>query len=384
MFNEIIQYTCNSFNIYLIFLLILSIIIDLIIGELSPSYHPVILMGKLIDILTGKIIKIKNKFSGILLTLTSTIIFTLALIVFYGLMLFITIFLTLFLSILFNIITYNYFIINYYVIFRYSIFGILISIFLSSLFSINLLINSSLNIEKELKNNLNSARRSISMLVSRDTSTLNEESIISASIESMTENITDSYVSIVFYYFLFSLFGLLMGLNYYYIIILAIFGAMFYRLINTLDAMVGYKNEKLSNIGWFPAHIDDILNYIPSRIAGFMIILSAYNLKFNWKNSYKIFRRDARNSPSPNSGFTMAPTAGALDIQLEKINVYKIGDKNKDLTVEDITKAVKLTKRSILFSTLFLILIFFILSFIIKYNIDFSFLNFNNILNYIY
>lgn len=382
MINDFIQFIFNNFNIYLILLLILSILLDLMIGELPNKIHPVVIIGKTIDKLSKPLLKIKNKFSGIFLTITTLLINIILQTIIYSLIIFISLFLNLFLSIFFNILLYNYLILNYYIIFKFSIFGILISILLSGMFSINLLISSSLNVKEDMNKGLDQARNSISMLVSRDTSNLSEEPIISATIESMTENITDSYVSYVFYFLLFGLIGIYLGLSYYYVIFLALIGTIIYRTINTLDAMVGYKNQKLSNIGWFPAHLDDILNYIPSRFAGLMVILSAYNLKMDGKNSYKILRRDARNSPSPNSGFTMAAVAGALRIQLEKKDTYIMGDKTQSLNVEDIDNAVKLTKRTILLSTIFLIIIYLILNFIIINHIDFSFLNFTNVFNF--
>ena len=364
MFNEIINFIFNNLNIYLIFLLILSILIDLIIEEVPSKYHFVVLIGKIIDFFKNKLINMKNKTSGIFLTIFSLIITSIILIIIYNVNIFLSTFLAIYLTIFCNILTNNFFNMNFCIIIEYIIFGIITSIFLSQFFSIKMLINSSLKIKKDLKDNIETARKSISMFVSRDTSNLSEQYIISASIESMTENITDSYVSSIFYYFLFSLFGIFFGLNYYYIIFLAILGANIHRIINTLDAMVGYKTKILANIGWFPAHLDDILNYIPSRFAGIMIVLSAYILKLNGKNSFKIFKRDSKKTPSPNSGYTMAAVAGALDIQLEKKETYILGDNNQKLNIDKITDSVKLTKMSICLSTIILIIIFLILNFI--------------------
>ena len=95
-----------------------------------------------------------------------------------------------------------------------------------------------------------------------------------------------------------------------------------------------------------------------------MIIISAFLLNLNWKNSYFILKRDSKNCPSPNSGFTMSAAAGALDIQLIKENVYKIGDENQELNISHIDKAIKLSKISILVSIIFLIGIFLALYFL--------------------
>ena len=116
----------------------------------------------------------------------------------------------------------------------------------------------------------------VSYLVSRNTDELTESFIVSAVIESLTENITDSYVAPIFYYFIFALITLICPINEYLYIILMI--PVYYRIFNTLDAMLGYKTDELINIGFFPAKIDDILNYIPSRISGLFIVLITVSL----------------------------------------------------------------------------------------------------------
>jgi adenosylcobinamide-phosphate synthase len=121
--------------------------------------------------------------------------------------------------------------------------------------------------------------------------------------------------------------------------------------------MLGYKTDELKDIGFVPAKIDDILNYIPARISGIYVVMSAYLLKLDGKNAYRIMRRDARNCPSPNSGYTMATTAGALNIQLIKKETYILGDDNKDITADDISKAVKLSKLTIILFTITIILL---------------------------
>ena len=122
--------------------------------------------------------------------------------------------------------------------------------------------------------------------------------------------------------------------------------------------MIGYKTDELIDIGFLPAKIDDILNYIPSRISGCFMIISSYLMKFDYKNAYKIMMRDARACPSPNSGYTMATAAGALNIQLIKKDIYILGDNNKDITSDDISKAVKLSKLTIILFTITVILLY--------------------------
>ena len=122
--------------------------------------------------------------------------------------------------------------------------------------------------------------------------------------------------------------------------------------------MLGYKSEELIHIGFFPAKIDDVLNYIPARISGIFVVISAYLLGLDGKNAYRIMMRDARKCPSPNSGYTMATTAGALNIQLVKKETYILGDDNKDITKDDISKAVKLSKLTMILFTIKIILLF--------------------------
>ena len=321
---------CNiifTFNILIFILssLLLAIIFDVIYGEVPTKIHPVVLIGSIISFFKNKFIKIKNKSSGLLLVLSTCIISNVLLIILFYLF-------------SFNII----------------IFHILFTLILSSTFSIKMLLDTALDIEAKLNDDIDKARASVSYLVSRNTDELTKEHIVSATIESLTENITDSYVSPVFYFMIFSIIGVYLNSNVFLIVLILI--PFNYRIFNTLDAMVGYKSDELINIGFIPAKIDDILNYIPSRIAGLFVIISSFFLNYNYKNSYKILKRDARKCPSPNSGFTMAPSAGALDIQLVKVDTYVLGDKNKDIEINDISKAVKLSKLTIFLFTLAIVL----------------------------
>ncbi|MDL2271105.1 cobalamin biosynthesis protein [Methanobrevibacter sp. OttesenSCG-928-I08] len=316
----------NEFILFSLLIFLISLLIDLIIGELPNKIHPVVFIGNIINFLLNYLIKIKNKFSGVLLTILTTIVL-----------------LTIFLIIL-NISNINF-----------ILFVFISSLILSSTYSIKMLLSSAKEIEIDLNNDLDVARKKTSYLVSRNTKDLNQELITSATIESLSENVTDSYIAPVFYYFLFIIIFSIFNINN---IILLILIPLLYRVINTLDAMVGYKDKKYINIGFFPAKIDDILNYIPSRIGGFLIVISAFLLRYDYKNSYKIFKRDSTNCPSPNSGFTMAPTAGALDIQLIKKDIYILGDNIKVIKPNDISKTIKLSKIAIiLFSLIFLIII---------------------------
>ncbi len=317
---------------FIISTLVFAIIFDIIIGELPSKIHPVVIIGKIIDFFTDLFIKIRNKISGLLLFLSTTIVSTVILFV------------------LFSVINLNFYL-------MFIVYGLL----LSSTFSIKILLSSANDISNDLKEGIEKARKSVSYLVSRNTNELSEKLIVSATIESLTENITDSYISPIFYFTIISAIGLLFtdNLNTFILLFIILLIPFLFRISNTLDAMVGYENNKLKYIGYFPAKVDDILNYIPARISGFLVVISAFILKLDWKNSYKIMLRDARKCPSPNSGFTMASTAGALNIQLVKKDTYILGDNTVEIDVLHISKAIKLSKFTILLFTVisFLILI---------------------------
>lgn len=317
---------------FIISTLVFAIVFDIIIGELPSKIHPVVIIGKIIDFFTDLFIKIRNKISGLLLFLSTTIVSTVIL------------------FILFSIINVNFYL-------MFIVYGLI----LSSTFSIKILLSSANDISNDLKEGIEKARKSVSYLVSRNTNDLSEKLIVSATIESLTENITDSYISPIFYFTIISAIALLFAdnVNTFLLVFIILWIPFLFRISNTLDAMVGYENDKLKYIGYFSAKVDDILNYIPARIAGFLIVVSAFILKLDWKNSYKIMLRDARKCPSPNSGFTMASTAGALNIQLVKKDTYILGDNTVEIDVLHISKAVKLSKFTILLFTFisFLILI---------------------------
>ena len=198
------------------------------------------------------------------------------------------------------------------------------------------------------KGDLGSARNHLSMIVKRNTKHLDKNHISSAVLESVSENTVDGITGPLFYY---AIFGLP--------------GAFVYRAINTIDSMVGYKTSLFRNIGWFGANCDTILNYIPSRLTGLVMILSALILGYNWKESFYIMRRDGKKLESPNAGFPIAALAGALGTKLEKINYYAVGDGNIEFTKSHIISAIRLMKvSSILFCGLVTVPIISALSFL--------------------
>ena len=194
--------------------------------------------------------------------------------------------------------------------------------------------------------NLEMARTRLAMIVKRDTENLDEEHIISGVLESTSENTVDGVTGPLFYY-------ALAGLP----------GAFVYRVINTADSMIGYKTQIFKNVGWFAATCDSILNYIPSRLTGLVMIIAAALLQNNWKESYKIMIRDGKNTPSLNAGYPMAALAGALGIKFEKIDHYKLGDEKTVPRKEHIHCAISIMKlSSILFFGIITIPIIYFLS----------------------
>ncbi|MEI6046302.1 MAG: adenosylcobinamide-phosphate synthase CbiB [Chloroflexota bacterium] len=180
---------------------------------------------------------------------------------------------------------------------------------LKSCFSLRMLGEVGLKMRRLLAGGkLEEARFEMRSLVSRDASKLTDEQITAATIESVTENTTDSFVAPV-------LFFLFLGVP----------GALAYRLANTFDSMIGYRGH-YEYLGKAGARLDDILNFIPARLTAFLLIQSAPWYKGDRANARKIALRDHRRTSSPNAGWTMAAMAGALHIQLEKVNHYRLGD----------------------------------------------------------
>jgi adenosylcobinamide-phosphate synthase len=199
------------------------------------------------------------------------------------------------------------------------------------------------------ENNLIAARKKIALFVGRDVSTLNEEQITKAAIESVAESTVDGVIAPIFFAFL-----------------AGPAGAMAYKAINTLDSMFGYKNEQYLKFGWASARIDDMANLIPARLTGIMVPLSALVLRLDFKNSIRIFLRDRHNHLSPNSGHPEAAFAGALNLQLGGTNYYfgkkiikpTIGNpSSQPITYLRIPQANHLMLLSSVFSVLFLKLI---------------------------
>ncbi len=165
------------------------------------------------------------------------------------------------------------------------------------------------------------ARQALSMIVGRDTQDLNEPETVRATLETIGENIGDGIIAPLFY-------ALLGGAPL----------ALAYKAGNTLDSMVGYKTERYQNFGWASARLDDLLNFVPARISGILMVAAAYLCNLDGKEAWRIFWRDRRKHPSPNSAHGEAAMAGALGVQLGGAISYQRSRSMKPLLGNSIRK----------------------------------------------
>ena len=189
----------------------------------------------------------------------------------------------------------------------HPVFSSVISIFFAytTLATRNLYDESKKVLRALEQGDLNRARKEVGFLVGRDTDHLDEKEICRALIETVSENTSDGIVAPLFY--------LLIG------------GpplAMAYKALNTLDSMVGYRNDRYRYLGWASARGDDVANFIPSRLTALLFVLSSVLLGKSWRGAWRTTWRDGRKNPSPNSGYPEAAMAGALGIQLGGNNFY--------------------------------------------------------------
>lgn len=291
--------------------LILGYIFDLILGDPQNFPHPVRLIGKLIENVENKLrVKCKSEKDERI----------------YGAVLwFVVVGLSYFVPALILIAALN---IN--IVFEVILEGIMCYYILAT----RSLRDESMKVYYALKNNnISEARQFLSYIVGRDVEKLNTSSIAKAAVETVAENTSDGVIAPM-------IFIIIGG---------APLGFM-YKAINTLDSMVGYKNVKYVNFGRFSARADDAFNYIPSRISAYLMIAASFVLKMDYKNAYKIFKRDRYNHKSPNSAQTESVCAGALNIILGGNNYYggvlvnkpTIGDDTREVEAEDIKRANKL------------------------------------------
>ena len=300
---------------HLAFSLLAGFLLDCIVGDPHCLPHPVRFMGRLISFLERRLNKASDpakiqRLKGFILV--------------------------------FCLISVT-FLLSYGLIFVSRLIHPFLSFFFESLMCWNCiaaksLYSESMKVCRELKkNDLNGARKAVSMIVGRDTDVLDEKGVAKAAVETVAENTSDGVVAPVFF--------------------IALFGAsggMVYKAINTMDSMIAYKNERFKNFGFFAARLDDAANLIPARFSAILMVLSAlilavfpFKQRFRPVNAVKIFFRDRYKHASPNSAQTESVVAGALGLQLAGDTVYEgkvekkdfIGDALREVEANDIFRS---------------------------------------------
>ena len=305
----------------------IALILDLSFGDPKNKYHPTAWIGgfiaKLIPFAKNQNSSIEKLGGVLILTIVSGIVILLFLMLNFGFSLVYTDPLLFILSI------------------------ILSGLLLKTTIAIHGMEKHAQTVLKSIEqDDLGMARVNLSMIVKRNTKNLDKNHLISGVLESISENTVDGITGPIFYY---AMFGLP--------------GAFAYRVINTADSMIGYKTDLFKNVGWFAANCDNIVNYLPSRLTGLMMVFSAALLKKNWKNSYRVMMNDGKKTESPNAGYPMAALAGALETKFEKINHYELGDGDVVLTKQHILSALSIMKvSSILFFVMISVPIMIVLS----------------------
>ena len=295
-----------------VYALFIGFIIDLIVGDPHSIPHPVIFIGKLISAIEKVVRKIfpktvrgENVAGGVLWLLVvviSTAVPALLLWLCYGLNTWLGLALE--------------------------------SIMCWQILATKSLKDESMKVHAALKTgNIEKSRYAVSMIVGRDTANLDDKAVVRAAVETVAENTSDGIVAPLLF--------------------LAIGGAplgFFYKAVNTMDSMLGYVEMPYKNIGLVPAKMDDVMNFIPSRLSALIMLLAGWLLKLNVKNGWKVFRRDRFNHASPNSAQTESVCAGLLGLRLAGDAWYHgelhkkkfIGDALREIEYEDIQSACRL------------------------------------------
>ncbi len=274
--------------------LIIAVLFDIILGEPPAFIHPVVWMGKLINLFVKFAPQRHRKIYGFLMVISCIGITVL--------------------------------VVKSLELTGKGYLGLVISaFFLKSSFSIRMLLVSALGIQRDLdKGRIDKVRNDLKTFVGRDTSRLDEHRSASAVIESLAESFVDGILSPLLYFVLFGLPG-----------------ALAFRMINTLDSMVGYKKEPFRDLGYAAARLDDLANYVPARLSPAIIALTSIFLG-RPRDALRACWHDHNKTASPNSGWPMAAVSGALNVRLEKVEYHIIGDKYHLPVTFHVRKAVYL------------------------------------------
>jgi adenosylcobinamide-phosphate synthase len=290
-----------SFFVESAFILALALVIDSVFGEPPDRFHPTVWMGNVVAFLKPRLRSAnprREKANGVLLCVGVAALF--------GLPAFLTVFFTRF---FFGPIPYV----------------IVSAVLLKLTFALKCMRYYTVPIAKALEHgDMDGAKRWLHFVVRRDPALLDERLVVSAAVESIAESTTDGVTSALLF---FGLFG--------------VAGAFVFRVVNTLDSMVGYRDAANVNLGWFTAKADTVLNYVPARLTGPLMVLASMLLGERWRDSWRIMQRDRRRMASLNAGWTIGAMAGALGTMLEKVGVYRLGDEG-ELKPEHIRRALRI------------------------------------------
>jgi len=290
----------------ILLILFLAIIIDLTLGEPPRVIHPVAWVGKVASFLEkGGIGRspIAQFLYGVGMVLVTLALF----------------------------VAPAYFMILYLKSLSFVAYVIVGAVLLKATFSLRELRRAALGVKKLLlEDKLDEARFELRSLVSRDTRALPKPLLVSATVESVAENTSDSFIAPLFYF-------LLLGVP----------GAIGYRVVNTLDSMVGYHG-KYEYLGKFASKLDDMLNFVPARLTALLLVLATFLSRRDGRKSWQVALSEHAKTESPNAGWPMAAVAGALNVQLEKAGHYKLGNINTPPTSETIDASLELTQIAVL------------------------------------
>jgi len=282
-------------------ILLIALVTDIALGEPSNLFHPVAWMGKVISFFE----KIGTRRSPLFQLIYGTCI-------------------TIFLIIFFSSLTY--FVLAYLKDLNLVVYMVIGALLLKSTFSLKGLRKAALKVKNSLlRNKIEEARYELRSLVSRDTTDLSQPLLVSAAVESVAESTCDSFVAPLFYFLFFG-----------------IPGAVAYRVVNTIDSMLGYHGD-FEYLGKFASRLDDVLNYIPARIAALLLVLASFFSGKQTRSSWQVAISEHSKTESPNAGWTIAAVAGALSVQLEKAGHYKLGKAGKQLIPDTIDSSLQLT-----------------------------------------
>ncbi|KAF0194724.1 MAG: adenosylcobinamide-phosphate synthase [Bacillota bacterium] len=281
-----------------------AFLLDLIVGDPAPLVfmHPVVLIGKLVKLIEPVLYQQASRLRGAILVITVCAVAYAS---------------------------------TYYLIVLLGQYGILLELWvLSTALAARGLYNAGTRVYAALKvNDLKLARQRTAEIVGRDTAALDEREIIRATVETVAENLVDGVTAPLF-------FALLGGAPL----------AIMYKAINTMDSMLGHKDERYYSFGWAAARLDDVANYLPARLTGIALVAASKVWSLNYRQCWQTILRDAGKHSSPNAGIPEAGVAGALGVVLGGINYYDgvphcaaiLGDEARELESADILQAARL------------------------------------------